>query len=144
MKKWLDEFLSDFHKIHLKNLGYKKKYHTFSIDRGTYWERYNFQGSAYNPTEGNEGTFYLNVGVEFKDLEPRTSWTWFGNTHSAWRLHCDATVPGGGWEYDEKLNKEELMHKLLDLIEETSQEIAEGIADIRSRYLEHLSSKSME
>ncbi|MEP6896698.1 MAG: DUF4304 domain-containing protein [Chloroflexota bacterium] len=83
-KDWLPIFLSEFHKTHLKPLGFKKVRRTFSRDMGSYWERFNFQGSDSNGINGWK--FYLNVGVEFKDLPAESYWAGFPNTHWTSRI----------------------------------------------------------
>lgn len=72
MNQSVESSLSEFHRQQLKPLGFKKVRHTFSRDKETYVERFNFQGSAWNTSESNEPwLFYINVGIEFKDLPDR-------------------------------------------------------------------------
>ena len=135
MKKWLDEFLTEFHKEHLKTLGFKKVRRTFSKDMGNYWERFNFQGSSWNYPGNEDWRYYINLGVEFKDLPSRRNWSYIPHTHWSGRIESvlkDASAVG---EYNEDTNKKELAEKLKDYILEASRKMSEEIEGIRSHYL---------
>jgi hypothetical protein len=85
MQKWVSNFFSELHRNHLKQLGFKKVRHTFSRDAGDYGERINFQGSAWN-FSNEPWDFYINVGMEFKDLPAREYWTLLPHTHWSRRI----------------------------------------------------------
>ena len=136
MNKWLNQFLSDFHQAYLKKLGFKKVRHTFSRDKDDYWERFNFQGSAWNSAENKYWTFYLNVGVEFKDLEPRRNWSYFPQTHWADRIQSVVSGAPGGWDYNLNTDPEALMQELASYILKASEEMAAEILGLREHYLE--------
>jgi len=135
IKEWLDQFLSEFHQSYLKELGYKKARRTFSRDMGSYWERFNFQGSTSNYPDRDIWRFYLNVGVEFKDLESRRYWSLFPHTH--WSARVDSVVRNAPsqYEYNSRTNREVLMRELLFYLQRASEKIARESADIRSHYL---------
>ena len=136
MNKWLNQFLSDFHQAYLKKLGFKKVRHTFSRDMGSYWERFNFQGSAWNGAGDEYWTFYLNVGVEFKDLEPERNWSYFAHTHWADRMETVVSSAPSAWDYNLDTDREALMESLASYILKASEKIATEIAGLRSHYLE--------
>jgi len=141
MKEWLNQFLSDFHHRYLKGLGYKKVSRTFSRDMGSYWERFNFQGSRSNDPDRDNWRFYLNVGVEFKDLESRRYWSLFPHTH--WSVRVESVVRNAPrqYEYNSHTNREVLMRELFFYLQSASEKIARESADIRSHYLSGDSTK---
>ena len=47
-KAWLAQLLSELHRESLKPAGFRKEGNTFSRDRGSYTERFNFQGSSWS------------------------------------------------------------------------------------------------
>ncbi|CAN5264221.1 hypothetical protein BH10ACI1_BH10ACI1_25920 [soil metagenome] len=128
MNKWLNQFLTNFHKTHLKKLNFKKVRHTFSRDMNEYWERFNFQGSAWNSANDDYWTFYLNYGVEFKDLEPEKHWSFFPHTHWAGRI-------GTSWNYTLETDPEALMQELEAQIFKAGVKIAREIIGLRKHYL---------
>ena len=136
MKKWLDEFLSEFHKNHMKELGFKKVRRTFSRDKGEYWERYNFQGSAWNYPDQKDWRYYINIGVEFKDLKRLEHWSYFPQTHWAARIGAVVKSAPAIKEYNENTDKTELAKKLKENILEASKKISEKIEILRKNYLE--------
>ena len=133
LKDWLPNFLSEFHRSRLKPLGFKKDRRTFSRDMGSYWERFNFQGDEFNGVAG--WRFYLNVGVEFKDLAPRKYWSGFPHTH--WTTRAEILVPGSPkeWEYDADTEKFVLAYTLRQVMTQASQAVAGDIDRIRERVL---------
>ena len=135
MNKWLDQFLSGFHQAYLKKLGFRKVRHTFSRDMGSYWERFNFQGSAWNGAGKDYWTFYLNVGVEFKDLEPERNWSYFPHTHWADRIQTVVSDAPGGWDYNLDTDREALMQELASYILQASEKMAAESSGLRSHYL---------
>ena len=137
MKEWLDQFLSDFHREYLKELGFKKARRTFSREKDSYWERFNFQGSRTNYPDRANWRFYLNVGVEFKDLEPRKYWSLFQDTHWSQRMKSVVDSAPGVYEYNVGTNREILMRELFSCIQRASEKIGRESANIRSHYLAH-------
>ena len=132
-KDWLPVFLSEFHKTHLKSMGFKKVRRTFSRDMGLYREKFNFQGSDSNGISG--WRFYLNVGVEFKDLPPENRWSYFPNTHWAARSESLVEHSPKEWMYDLETNKELLAKRLLEVMNIASQVIVSDVKEIREDYL---------
>ena len=132
-RDWFPIFLSELHKTHLRPMGFKKVNRTFSRDMDSYWERFNFQGSSSNGING--WRFYLNVGVEFKDISPEIYWSGFPNTH--WTTRSESLVPGSPkeWRYDINTNKVTLAKKLIEVISVAGQVIANDINNIRKDYL---------
>lgn len=128
----LNRLLTKMHAELLKPLGFRKTARTFSRDRGAYWERFHFQGSAWN--QGDRGRFYLNVGVEFKDQPERRWWSGFGHTHWAGRIR--EMVPGApaDWEYGLDVDTRTLSGELAELIEAASRNMAADIERLRQRY----------
>jgi hypothetical protein len=135
MKEWLDQFLSDFHRGYLKELGFKKTRRTFSRDMGDYCERFNFQGSTSNYPDHESWRFYLNVGVEFKGLESRRYWSLFPHTH--WAVRVASVVPSAPskYEYNLQTNREGLMLQLSSYLQRASEKIARESEGIRLHYL---------
>ena len=136
MKKWLDEFLNELHKNYLKELGFRKVRRTFSRDMGDYWERFNFQGSSWNSSDERDWRYYINLGVEFKDLKPQKNWTYFPHTHWADRIESVVKKASSVGEYNEKTNKAELAEKLKGFILEATEKISREISGLRRHYLE--------
>ena len=132
-KVWLPTFLSEFHKTQLKPAGFKKIRHTFSRDMGLYWERFNFQGSDSNGING--WRFYLNVGVEFKEIPPEKYWSGFPNTH--WSTRSEFLVQNSPkeWMYGIYTDKENLSKKLSEVIHVASKVMANNLNKIRREYL---------
>lgn len=137
MNKWLDDFLSEFHKNHLKELGFKKIRRTFSRDMGDYWERFNFQGSSWNSSDTQDWRYYINLGVEFKDLEARRNWSYFPHTHWSGRIESVVKSASAIGEYNENTNKKELAEKLKGYILEASQKMSDEMEGLRAHYLEN-------
>ena len=135
MKDWLDQFLSDFHWEYLKELGFKKARRTFSRDKDSYWERFNFQGSTSNYPDRANWRFYINVGAEFKDLEPNRYWSGFPHTHWSGRIESVVKSAPGIYEYNLSTNREVLMRELFSYIQRASEKIESESTNIRSHYL---------
>ncbi len=135
MKEWLDKFLSEFHKSRLKNLGYKKSRRTFSRDMGNYWERFNFQGSMSNGLN-EDWRFYINIGIEFKELTPRKYYSYFANTHWANRIESVVKTASGIWYYNSTTNQKDLMSQLVPLFDLVSKELSSESNLIRISYTE--------
>ena len=135
MNKWLDQFLTDFHQAYLKKLGFRKVRHTFSRDMGSHWERFNFQGSASNGAGAQYWKFYLNVGVEFKDLELERNWSGFTHTHWADRMETVVSGAPPSWNYNLDTDREALMQELASYILRAGEKIAAESSGLRSHYL---------
>jgi len=91
MEAFVKNFFSVLHRDHLKPRGYTKERFTFSRDAGEFVERVQFQGSQWN-SAGEPWQFYINVGVQFKDLPPRSPDRDFPRTHAWSRI--ENIVPG--------------------------------------------------
>ena len=135
MDDWIKTLLSELHVESLKHLGFRKKARTFSRDCGTYWERFNFQGSSWNST-GIKWRFYLNVGIEFKDIAPERYWSYFANTH--WANRIDHLLPNApkDWDYNQSTNKTKLKLEIIELIKEASVILATQHNNLRENYIE--------
>lgn len=81
----VNAFLRVLHQKYLKPLGYTKTRHTFTRVFDEYTERIQIQGSAWNEAKG-PWTFYVNFGIAFHDLPPRTPCRDFPGTHIWWRV----------------------------------------------------------
>jgi hypothetical protein len=136
MKDWLNKFLSEFHRLHLKRLGYKKTHHTFSRDMGEYWERIQFQGSDSNGLYPH-WKFYVNVGIEFKDIAPRRNWSGFAHTHWAKRIESLVPHAPAHWKYNQETQQEILTSELLSLFNLASERLAVESSTIKTFYLQN-------
>lgn len=135
MNKWLNQFLTDFHKTHLKKFGFSKVRHTFSRDMGKYWERFNFQSEAWNSAGNKYWKFYLNVGIEFKDLEPQKPWLYLSHTHWADRIKTVNPDAPYCWNYNLDTDREALMRELEAQILKASAKMANETAGLKRHYL---------
>jgi len=133
MQKWVSDFFSELHRNHLKQLGFKKVRHTFSRDMGEYWERINFQGSAWN-FSNEPWMFYINVGIEFKDL-PEGSSILFSHTHWKRRIEEIIEKADDTYQITPGNNEDELGAQLATYIQTASQIIASDIKKIRRSYI---------
>ena len=126
------EFFSSLHREHLKRRGYTKTRHTFSRDMGSYTERIQIQGSAWNDSK-SPWRFYINFGVEFHDLPPRTPCRDFPATHCWTRI--DSLTPSAAAEYDlPQMVKPDFATKIADSLHQSSEHVARTIRQIRSAY----------
>ena len=137
MKAWLDDFLGELHRTRLKPLCFKKVRRTFSRDRGQYWERFNFQGSAANCPGAEDWRFYINVGVEFKNVPLRRDWSYFAQTHWAARLESVIPAAPSVWKYNEWTDEAEMAEKLETFMLEASAKIAAHLDGIHAHYLKN-------
>ncbi len=129
MKKWIPEFLSAFHKEVMKPLGYRKSGRTFHREMGGYRERIYFQGCRRVPF-----CFYINVGVEFKDIQDYDccrNFVLIPCTHWAERIR--SLVPGspGEWVIQDDTDREALKKSLSELIPRASAEMSARIGPLR-------------
>ena len=106
----------------------------------SYWERFNFQGSDSNGINGWQ--FYLNVGIEFKDLPAEIYWSGFPHTH--WTTRIEELVPNSPkiWKYDIATDKELLAKKLLDVINMASQVMIKDAREIRKKHLRKINERT--
>jgi hypothetical protein len=134
MKRWLSILLSELHRETLKPRGFRKEGKTFVRDHGVYRERYNFQGSSWNGT-GVKWRFYLNVGLEFLDLEPERYWSYFAHTHWAARLDTVVGDAPAQWDYSPETDRTELKQNLGRLIDTASEHLVAKVGKIREQYV---------
>ncbi len=138
MKRWVEDFFSEFHRHHLKPLGFKKVRHTFSRDLGDYVERFNFQGSAWNSSdEKDPWLFYINVGVEFRDLPPRTPCLDFPKTHWWQRIEHIALNASDSYNLHFPIDSELAASELLPHIKSASENLSRHIPRVLNSYLEN-------
>ncbi len=135
LKSLLNTLLSDVHRKHLKPIGFKKNERTFSRDKGSYWERFHFQASRRNYPGVEDWRFYINVGVEFKDLEPRRWWSYVAHTH--WAARLGTVVPGAPshWTYNLSTDREAFSHEIATLVTEASVSVATSLDRVRQECL---------
>lgn len=107
---FVDRFFSALQKQHLKQRGYKKERRTFSRETPEYIERIQFQGSQWN-SSGEPWRFYINVGIQFRDLPLRQPDRDFPNTHAHGRIETLVSTGGGFFELTEQ-NTEEMLKKI--------------------------------
>ncbi len=134
VKEWLNTFLSELHRAYLKPRGFRKHGRTLSLDAGTYYLRFNFQGSDSNGLY-ETWKFYINTGVEFKDLEPETYWHTFAHTHWAVRIKYVVAEAPDAWRYTLNTDRNALAAELVGLIDKTTANVAGDAGRIRNRYL---------
>lgn len=92
MDPFVKEFFSSLHSAYLKPSGYSKERFTFSRDVGAYIERIQFRGSAWN-SAGEPWRCYINVGLQFKDIPPRSPDRDFPRTHAWGRIESIVDAP---------------------------------------------------
>jgi len=106
--------------------------HTFSRDMDGYTERIQFQGSSGNDSDG-PWRFYINLGVEFTDLPPRTPCRDFPATHCWTRI--EHIVPDAPKQYDlPDTSTAEFASELAGYLDCASRQSARQIRQIRSSY----------
>lgn len=138
MKKCVDEFFSALHRSHLKPRGFKKVNRTFSRDLGSHWERINIQGSCWNSGNSNDPwVFFVNVGIEFKDLPQTNAFVYVRHTH--WATRIEGIVSAAPNQYELQPNHEniELGDQLIAHIESASKYIAAQYETIYHDYIKH-------
>ena len=132
MNEAVKDFFSSLHREHLKPRGYTKTRHTFSRDMGNYTERIQFQGSAWNDSN-SPWRFYINFGVEFHDLPPRTPCRDFPATHCWTRI--PAVTPSGAAEYDLPQSvPPDFAAQIAASLQHGSEHVARTLQQIRSAY----------
>jgi hypothetical protein len=94
---------------------------------GSYTERIQFQGSAWNDSN-LPWRFYINIGVEFHDLPPHPPRRDFPATHCWTRI--EEITPDADAEYD--------------LPQAVPPDFAAGIADLLRRASEHVARTSQQ
>ncbi len=131
MQDYVREFFSRLHVTHLKGRGYKKVRHTFSRPMDGYAERIQFQGSAWNDSNG-PWRFYINFGIEFHDL-PSVERRDFPATHCWTRIeHISADAPS---EYDLSVeNSADLASRVAFYLESGSRHVQQHVQEIRKSY----------
>jgi hypothetical protein len=136
LKKWLSSLLSELHAESLKPLGYRKEARTISRDCGPYWERFNFQGSSWN--DATSGRFYINVGIEFKDLAPRERWSYMPHTHWADRLETVVVSAPSQWVYDGHTDRPNTKAQLREHLIAAGPVLQGRASQLREEYLAKL------
>jgi hypothetical protein len=132
MNKSVNEFFSSLHRENLKPRGYTKIRHTFSRSMGSYTERIQFQGSAWNDSN-SPWRFYINFGVEFYDLSPRDPCRDFSATHCWTRL--DTLLPSAAKEYDlPDPVPPAFATEIAGLLQQGSDRVASTIQQVRLAY----------
>jgi len=127
------KFFSDLHRSYLKGKGYRKQRHTFTRDHPGFTERVQFQGSAWN-SSGSPWRFYINVGVQFRDLPPRLPDRDLPGTHCWARI--ESLVPEAPSEFELTSQQHQISADLVRLVEMASQRVAQQIDAVRERYEE--------
>jgi len=134
LKKWLPTLISELHAEFLKPIAFRKNGRTVSRDRGSYWERFNFQSSQWNGA-GGSWRFYVNVGMEFKDLPPRRRWSYCANTHWACRLEQLVPEAPHQWEFDDATDRAAVKQTLAHLLMQASGTLAGRADALRTEYV---------
>lgn len=132
MRDSVTQFFSSLHREHLKAQGYKKVRHTFSRALDGFVERIQFQGSDWNDAD-SPWRFYINFGVEFSDLPPRTPCRDFPATHCWTRI--EHIVPDAPKQYDlPDASTAAFAGELAGYLDCASRQVARQIRQIRSSY----------
>jgi hypothetical protein len=132
MHESVSQFFSALHRDYLKPRRYKKVRHTFSRDMGGYTERVQFQGSAWN-NAGGPWTFYINFGVQFRDLPERVPCRDFPDTHCWTRI--EYLVDDASKKYDIPANDTgSFAAEITDCLDQASQAAERQISVIRKSY----------
>jgi hypothetical protein len=131
MQDYVKEFFSHLHNEYLKARGYKKVRHTFSRDFGTYTERIQFQGSAWNDSS-SPWRFYINFGVEFHDV-PAIERRDFPGTHCWTRIQVVALDAPSEFDLSER-DTAGFASKIAFYLESGSRHVKQHIQQIRSAY----------
>jgi hypothetical protein len=119
-----EQFFSDLHRDYLKPRGYRKVRHNFSRDMDGYGERFEFQGSSYNDSDG-PWRFYINVGVDFPDIPPRGP------------VRIETVVAGAPKHFDlVSPDASDLMRSVADLVESASAQVGAQLPEIRDAFVE--------
>ncbi len=132
MRDSAKEFFSHLHKTHLKPHGYTKLRHIFSRDMGSYTERVQFQGSNWSDPNCPL-RFYINFGVEFHDLPPRSPCKDLPGTHCWTRIrHIAQNAPS---HFDLPDNETSAFAaEIAAYLDYSSQQVAVKIPQIRKIY----------
>lgn len=133
MRDSVKEFFAALHKEHLQKRGFKKVRLTYSRSMGDYTERVQIQGSSWNDSRTN-WRFYINFGIEFRGLKPRSPCRDFPGTH-CWarlasivhRVQSECELP--------KTGLKEFARLIADQIDRASQLVARRIGLLRAAYL---------
>lgn len=129
-RNWLDGFLRELHKSHMKPMGFKKTSHTFIRRHAGFRELYNFQGSRFNRPAVNPWRFHINVGVIFDDLEKPAFSMGIAGSHWASRPNIMFDGIPLYWEYDAQTDIERLAAELADVIKRCSGKLLSEIDNI--------------
>ena len=133
LKKWLSKPAFRATRGVLEAVWFPKEGRTVSRDCGSYWERINFQGSAWN--DANSGRFYINVGIEFKDLAPRKLWSLMPHTHWADRLERIVKEAPSQWGYDSQTDRAGMKTQMGRHLAAVGPLLQARAAEIREEYL---------
>ena len=132
MLDFVEPFFRRLHREHLKPRGYTKVRRTFSRDMQAYIERVQFQGSSWNDAN-SPWRFYINFGLQFRELQERSPARDFPQTHCWTRI--EHLVPDAPQEYDlSEGDSPCLLQQLPAYIELASHRVAKHIHDIRKDY----------
>ena len=134
-RKWLDSLLSELYREEMKLLGFRKKGRTFSRERPTYFERFNFQGSTTSDFANDYGRFFINVGIEFRDLPPLRYWSLFPHTH--WACRVEQLVPDAPsqLEYGQATDRVSLKREIFSLLAASSKALSARAEELRKECL---------
>lgn len=126
-----DKFFSELHRHHLRAKGYRKERRVFSRDHAEFTERVQFQGSSWN-SSGSPWVFYVNVGVQFRDLPRRRPDRDLPHSHCWARI--ESIVPDAPQEFEFGSDDERLAGKLVHLLDLAHAEVSRRLSDLRERY----------
>jgi hypothetical protein len=124
-------FFGMLHEQYLKPRGYRKTGHNFHRVADGYTERIQFQGSAWNSTNG-PWRFYANIGVEFQGLRVPTN-RGFPRTHCWTRLKGIVARAPDYFDFQPS-GAEPLACRLAKLLESASDTIARKQSRWRAKY----------
>ena len=132
MREFVKAFFSLLHREHLKPSGYRKLRHTFSREMSEYTEHVQFQGSSWNDA-ASPWRFYINFGVQFAGVSPRTPDRDFPDTHCWTRI--EHIVPDALSQYDiPEADLPAFAAEIAAYVASASEAAARHIARIREDY----------
>jgi uncharacterized protein DUF4304 len=131
-KQWLNDLLSQLHKIHMKSLGFKKERYNLIRENDEYTEIFNIQCDKWNSDSDESYGFYLNVGIRFHNLEKPKVCVHIPDTHWAKRPTDLFENIASYWSYTKETDPNDMMKQLIDVINKVSNKINSDMINIKN------------
>jgi hypothetical protein len=133
MSEKVKAFFSQLHADYLKPWGFRKQRHTFTRDLVGYSEVVQFQGSSFNLAI-LPWRFYVNFGIRFHDLSPRSPDRDLPGTHCWTRIR--AILPDAPAYFDLGTDDAGFVGGIANLVQDASKRVALEIDSLRRLYRE--------